>query len=44
MKKLTVETIIPCLVGVGLVGYAAFRVGRVAARVLHEVFVEFVSG
>lgn len=44
LARVTVETVIPCLVGTGLVGYVLFRCGRGAARVLHELFVEFVSG
>lgn len=44
VKKLAIETVVPALVGVGLCGYVLFRVARGAARVAHEVFVEFVSG
>ncbi len=44
MKKLAVETVVPALVGVGLAGYVLFRCARGAARIAHQVFVEFVSG
>jgi hypothetical protein len=32
MKKLAIETIVPALVGVGLIGYVLFRVARGAFR------------
>jgi len=44
MKKLTIETIVPAIVGVGLAGYVLFRCARGAARIAHRLFVEFVSG
>jgi hypothetical protein len=44
VKTLTIETVVPALVGLGLTGYVLFRVARGAAKIAHQVFVDFVSG
>ena len=44
MRRVAIETVIPVLVGVGLCGYAAFRVARAVWRGMQQAFVEFVSG
>ncbi len=47
VKKLAIqsgEAVLLSAVGLGLCGYAAFRVARGAVKALRQVFIEFVSG
>lgn len=43
MRTLAIETIVPLCVGVGLLGYMAFRVARGAAHVARHRFRDFVG-
>lgn|GEM_PF-4030472 len=44
VERFAIETVVPAIVGIGLVGYVLFRCARGAWRVARQVFVEFVSG
>jgi hypothetical protein len=44
VERFTIETVVPALVGIGLACYVLFRCARGAARVAHQVFIDFVSG
>lgn len=44
LERLTIETVVPALVGLGLGGYVLFRCARGAWRVARQAFIDFVSG